>query len=94
MCENVITIYITANDYVSIQDRVVTFLPTVTKQSVNVTIIDDLLLEGKEDFFGVLTLPDGELRVILGRSRAPAVIQDNDGIIPGKGKNTHISLLY
>ena len=52
---------------------------------MDVSITDDQLLEGDENFFGVLTLPPGSIGVTLGMDRGTVVIQDDDG----KGQGTY-----
>jgi hypothetical protein len=46
---------------------------------VDVSVTNDQILEGIENFFGVLRLPSGSIGVSLGDDRATATIQDEDG---------------
>ena len=57
----------------------VVFPPLSTEQRVDVTLNDDQLLEGDEDFTGTLSLPSGSRGVTLGLRSAIANIIDDDG---------------
>lgn len=68
-----------SQDFTSTSTTVI-FAPSDVELSVNVPITDDALLEGSEQFFGVLSLPNGGPGgVSLGDAQATAIIQDNDG---------------
>ena len=56
-----------------------TFLPGEMVHTVNVTTLDDDVLEREEEFEGRLELAEGG-GVTLGRSVATATILDDDGI--------------
>ena len=47
-------------------------------QIVQVALVDDSVLESEENFQGLLTLPPGDSRVVIGASIATATVQDND----------------
>ena len=72
---------VAGNDYTGRQNVEVSFDPSQLEQTVFVDVLvnDDQLLEGEEQFFGVLSLPAGSTGVVLGEDRATATIQDNDG---------------
>ena len=53
-----------------------TFGPGVSRRCVNVTIANDDILEGEEDFFSTLTTTD--LDVLLIPNEAQVVIADNN----------------
>lgn len=57
------------------------------------SITNDQLLEGDEDFFGLLALPSGSLGVSLGVDRATVVIQDDDGKVLSWTRTICIELL-
>ena len=54
------------------------FSPGVTTQLVSVQTMSDALVEGNEQFDGLLTLLPGSERILLGDDRAMATIQDNN----------------
>ena len=55
-----------------------TFQPTDTSQIVMVPILDDTNLEGVEQFTALLTLPAGQVGVMLGADMATVEITDED----------------
>ncbi len=55
------------------------FAPFETQQQVVVTIANDQLVEGNEEFLGILILPAGSRGVVLGLNSATATIIDDDG---------------
>ena len=57
----------------------VIFTAGTTEQFVEVMLVDDNILEGDEDFEGLLSLPVGSTGVVLGMDQATATIQDDDG---------------
>ena len=52
------------------------FVPGVSRRCVNVTIANDDILEGVEDFFSTLTTTDRDVPLIP--NEAQVVIADND----------------
>lgn len=64
------------DDYESVMTEL-TFSAQQTRQCVNVTILDDVLLEGVEDFSANLSTADGQ--VALDPQEAAVTIVDNDG---------------
>ena len=58
--------------------QVVTFQPTETSQIVMVPILGDNSLEGAEQFNGLLSLPAGQVGVVLGANMATVEITDDD----------------
>ena len=55
-----------------------TFEPTETSQIVMVPIVVDNNLEGVEQFTAVLSLPAGQIGVVLGADMATVEITDDD----------------
>ena len=55
-----------------------TFQPTVTSQIVMVPILVDNNLEGVEQFTAMLSVPDGQVGVVLGAVSATVEITDDD----------------
>ena len=56
-----------------------TFLPTETRQTVEVVLLNDDILEGDENFMGSLSLQAESAGLTLGVDSATATIQDDDG---------------
>ena len=80
-----------------------TFLPGEMVLTVNVTTLDDDVLEREEEFEGRLELAEGGEQgsgVTLGRSVAMATILDDDGIIwlikrvNVRGKICNVTYMY
>ena len=69
---------IAVQDYVSTSQRV-TFPPTVTSQTVMVSIVDDNVVESMEQFTALLSVPAGQSGVGLGVDTATVNIIDADG---------------
>ena len=65
-------------DYTAESDVTVTFAPTVTEQEVTVSISNDAVYEGAEEFRGQIRLPLGAEGVQLGASQATVTITDDD----------------
>jgi len=55
-----------------------TFQPTETSQIVMVPILDDDNLEGVERFTAMLSLPAGQVGVVLGANMTTVEITDDD----------------
>ena len=74
----------------------VTFSGPQSMQNVQVMVTNDQVLEGVEEFLGVLTLPaSGSGGVSLGDDTATATIEDDDGMagmdyfLAGRAKIVH-----
>ena len=65
-------------DYTARSDVTVTFAPTETEQEVTVSISNDVVYEGAEEFRGQIRLPLNSERVQLGTSQATVTISDDD----------------
>ena len=66
-------------DYVGVDGLVLTFGPSQSEHSVQITIIDDTALEHTELFTVALSRPAGEERVSFSDSQTTVSITDNDG---------------
>ena len=73
---NPVSLFLTANDYIS-RMEVVLIPPGEDSIMVEVTIIEDEIIEGSEVFFGVIAAEDVFTSVIGGM--ANVTIIDNDG---------------
>ena len=60
-------------------DVPVIFAAGTTEQFLEVMLVDDNIVEGVEEFEGVLSLAPGSTGVVLGMDQATATIQDDDG---------------
>ena len=69
---------IAVQDYITTSQRV-TFPPTVTSQTVMVSILDDNVVESMEQFTALLSVPAGQSGVGLGVDTATVNIIDGDG---------------
>ena len=65
-------------DFTARTDIPVTFSPTETRQTVEVVLLNDDVLEGDENFMGSLSLPAESTGLTLGVDSATATIQDDD----------------
>ena len=70
--------YIAVQDYITTSQRVI-FPPTVTSQTVMVSILDDNVVESMEQFTALLSVPVGQSGVGLGADTATVNIIDGDG---------------
>jgi len=68
----------TAGEDYTTTSQTVTFQPTETSQIVMVPILGDDNLEGVEQFTAMLSLPAGQVGVVLGADRATVEITDDD----------------
>ena len=55
----------------------ITFNAQESKKTVSISLIDDLVIEGNENF--TVTLETTQPRVVFSRSQTTVTIQDNDG---------------
>ena len=70
---------IAGNDYLAINNQIVSFSPGNTKQTLDISISDDQFVENTESLLLYLST-GGSSKVILGTPNATVVlIQDNDG---------------
>ena len=70
---------IAVHDYITTSQRV-TFPPTVTSQTVMVSIVDDNVVESMEQFTALLSVSAGQSGVGLGVDTATVnIIDDGDG---------------
>ena len=77
MLDNDYSCCISGDDDYGEQNATVTFTPAQTELFVDITI-NDSVLEGNEDFQGVLSLPSGSAGISLGSRLATATILDDD----------------
>lgn len=68
-----------SSDYSRAQGITVTISASDTEAFVEVAITNDQILEGSENFIGMLTLPPGSGGVSLGLDRTTVSIVDDDG---------------
>ncbi len=69
----------TGSDYTAVSERMVTFAPGESTQTVSVILMDDEDYELSEDFIGRLSLEAGSSGVSIVQDTSMATIEDEDG---------------